>query len=836
MPGARDALCHQALQLLAELCARGALEHDSCQDFIYHLRDRTRPRLRDPDISVSLLTLVVTACGLALFGVSLFVSWKLCWVPWRERGLFSSSKDNNQEPLNYTDTETNEQENSEGFLDPPTPCPDSSMKISHTSPDIPLSTQTGDQDNYAHGIRVQRQITEPTSSARHNSIRRQLNLSNPDFNIQQLQKQEQLTGIGRIKPELYKQRSLDNDDGRRSNSKSCGKLNFILKYDCDLEQLIVKIHKAVNLPAKDFSGTSDPYVKIYLLPDRKTKHQTKVHRKTLNPVFDEVFLFPVPYNDLAARKLHFSVYDFDRFSRHDLIGQVVVDHFLDLADFPRECILWKDIEYVTNDNVDLGELMFSLCYLPTAGRLTITIIKARNLKAMDITGASDPYVKVSLMCDGRRLKKRKTSTKRNTLNPVYNEAIVFDVPPENIDQIHLSIAVMDYDRALVFMAFLPPPQCAQDPAMVHYIYQRFQVLEQGLQKCTQATRAYIQDFQEFSKNISTMLGRCHTYTSEYKSAVHNLALRVERAQREIDYLEYLREADLCVESEDKMLAEKLVQEAEEEERIRTLLNASCDNMLMGIKSLKIVKKTMDTDGSWMKDAVSDSPKVYVFIGSRNNTVWEFANTRAFMEDSTKPAPRKLILTHSWQGTGQVIYKGFLFFHSQGTLNEIIKYNLQKRIVEDRMLLFGGAGRALAYQHSPSTYIDLAVDEHGLWAIHSGPGIHSHLVLTKIEPDTLGVEHSWDTPCRSQDAEASFLLCGVLYVVYSSGGQGAHRITCVYDPLGTIIEENLPNLFFPRRPRSHSMIHYNPRDKQLYAWNDGNQIIYKLQTKRKQPLQ
>ena len=262
----------------------------------------------------------------------------------------------------------------------------------------------------------------------------------------------------------------------------------------------------------------------------------------------------------------------------------------------------------------------------------------------------------------------------------------------------------------------------------------------------------------------------------------------------------------------------------------------CDNMLMGIKSLKIVKKTMDRDGSWMKDAVSDSPKVYVFIGSRNNTVWEFANIRAFMEDSTKPAPRKLILTHSWQGTGQVIYKGFLFFHSQGTPNEIIKYNLQKRIVEDRMLLFGGAGRALAYQHSPSTYIDLAVDEHGLWAIHSGPGIRSHLVLTKIEPDTLGVEHSWDTPCRSQDAEASFLLCGVLYVVYSSGGHGPHRITCVYDPLGTIMEENLPNLFFPRRPRSHSMIHYNPRDKHLYAWNDGNQMIYKLQTRRKQPLQ
>lgn len=43
----------------------------------------------------------------------------------------------------------------------------------------------------------------------------------------------------------------------------------------------------------DMSGTSDPYVKVYLMPEKKKKFETKVHRKTLNPVFNETFIFKV---------------------------------------------------------------------------------------------------------------------------------------------------------------------------------------------------------------------------------------------------------------------------------------------------------------------------------------------------------------------------------------------------------------------------------------------------------------------------------------------------------------------------------------------------------------
>lgn len=60
-------------------------------------------------------------------------------------------------------------------------------------------------------------------------------------------------------------------------------------------QLTVGILQAAELPALDMGGTSDPYVKVFLLPDKKKKYETKVQKKTLNPAFNETFTFKVSY-------------------------------------------------------------------------------------------------------------------------------------------------------------------------------------------------------------------------------------------------------------------------------------------------------------------------------------------------------------------------------------------------------------------------------------------------------------------------------------------------------------------------------------------------------------
>ncbi|XP_056133109.1 synaptotagmin-10 isoform X2 [Lampris incognitus] len=452
-------LCQRALQIITELCVTGHVDREKCSD-IFPLESNIPGKGR-ADISISLLAVVVGFCGLALLVVSLFVFWKLCWPIWRRKALSTHTENGLHIGLPEAPPANPPPEAKVVEKKPPPEVKvnvqssvkllEAAMKISQTSPDIPAEVQMTLREKLSQQAKIQRQTTEPTSSSRHNSFRRhlprQMNVTSVDFSMDSLPiRQSSAVNIGRIKPELYKQKSVDSEDGAKEPVETCGKLSFALRYDYEEQALVVKILKALDLPAKDLTGTSDPYVKIYLLPERKKKFQTRVHCKNLNPTFDETFCFPVTYDELCNRKLHFSVYDFDRFTSHDMIGEVVVDNLFELSDLSREAVVWKDIHAAMTESVDLGEIMYSLCYLPTAGRMTLTVIKCRNLKAMDITGSSDPYVKVSLICDGRRLKKRKTTTKKSTLNPVYNEAIIFDIPPENVEQVSLSIMVMDYDR------------------------------------------------------------------------------------------------------------------------------------------------------------------------------------------------------------------------------------------------------------------------------------------------------------------------------------------------------------------------------------------------------
>ncbi|XP_077989141.1 synaptotagmin-11-like [Glandiceps talaboti] len=240
------------------------------------------------------------------------------------------------------------------------------------------------------------------------------------------------------------------EKGENEESPQLGHLFFSVEYDFDKNAFMVTIHSATDLPIKDpTTNSSDPYIKLCLLPEKKHKVKTRVLRKTQNPIYEETFTFyGLHYNQLQGITLHFVVLSFDRFSRDDVIGEIVVP--LANIDMSEAAVhLSRDIRPRNTKiprNQGHGELLVSLSYQPAANRLTVVVLKARSLPKMDVTGLSDPYVKIHLLYNNQRLAKKKTRLKKRTLNPVFNESFLFDVPIEGLQNVSLEFQILDHDR------------------------------------------------------------------------------------------------------------------------------------------------------------------------------------------------------------------------------------------------------------------------------------------------------------------------------------------------------------------------------------------------------
>ncbi|XP_049928074.1 olfactomedin-like protein 3A [Epinephelus moara] len=377
---------------------------------------------------------------------------------------------------------------------------------------------------------------------------------------------------------------------------------------------------------------------------------------------------------------------------------------------------------------------------------------------------------------------------------------------------------------------------SQDAFIIQYLERRLSQMEERLNLCEQKTVSVTQKTYDLSSEIRGYLSTLSVLRSEVKSQVDSVAVRVDRVERELEYLENKIPSQTDIEMEEALLEQQLkAAELDQLKKKATIrVEHDCNTALNQIKSLKIVKKTGDTYGSWFKDPSEGSAKVYLFSGIRNDTLLEYVSLHSFTERTTTPPVRVVQLPSSWQGTGHVVYNGFLYYHKADTPNQILKVDVLNGTVVDSTLL-PGAGRLPVYSLNPNTYLDLAVDELGLWVIHADPEYAGNLVITKLDKVSLAVEYTWDTQCRSRDAEGAFLICGTLYVVYNTRYGGRSTIQCLYDIHDTIHSGESPVIFFPKRYTSHSSIYYHPGDKQLYTWDDGYQTIYKVETRINDPL-
>uniref|UniRef100_A0A4X2L1C2 C2 domain-containing protein n=1 Tax=Vombatus ursinus TaxID=29139 RepID=A0A4X2L1C2_VOMUR len=200
-------------------------------------------------------------------------------------------------------------------------------------------------------------------------------------------------------------------------------------------QLRVGLKQAADLKAPQAAGVIDPYARIYLTSDPQKIHETKVHRQTLSPVFNESCVFQVSQAELPEAMLVIQVLDFHRFSPHASVGELLIP--LGTSDLHHVLEQWYELGPPGRAQQEqMGELCLSLRYVPSTGRLTVVVLEARGLRQ----GLAGFYVKVQLLLN-RKKWKRKTSVKGNTSSPYFNEAFTFPVPFSQIQKVDLLVSL-----------------------------------------------------------------------------------------------------------------------------------------------------------------------------------------------------------------------------------------------------------------------------------------------------------------------------------------------------------------------------------------------------------
>uniref|UniRef100_A0A182QS67 C2 domain-containing protein n=1 Tax=Anopheles farauti TaxID=69004 RepID=A0A182QS67_9DIPT len=296
-------------------------------------------------------------------------------------------------------------------------------------------------------------------------------------------------------------------EGRYGTVTVRGQIEFGMQYNYKQGALEIHIKQCKDLAAVDTKrNRSDPYVKVYLLPDKSKsgKRKTKVKKHTLNPVFDEVLRFHMSLNSLQTRTIWITVWHSDMFGRNDFLGEVMMglqdkvfdnpqpqwyqlqersEPFEDLSAYKGDIIV--GLKYVSAD-VDSGGIIgassgtiggggassgsttgggfgtlnlrkFSTRSLTSnssstlsghsKGALHVLVKEAKHLQPIKSNGTCDAFCKSYLLPDKNRSSKQKTPVIKRTNSPVWNYTFVYeDVSLAELSERALELTIWDHDR------------------------------------------------------------------------------------------------------------------------------------------------------------------------------------------------------------------------------------------------------------------------------------------------------------------------------------------------------------------------------------------------------
>ncbi|XP_035654500.1 synaptotagmin 1-like isoform X3 [Oncorhynchus keta] len=240
-----------------------------------------------------------------------------------------------------------------------------------------------------------------------------------------------------------------------------GSLRFSLYYDQLQSRLVVTVLEARGLPVRDFSRSVDPFVRVRLLwakhdnEEEKEEQsspslqcvlhewQSRMVKDSSSPTFGDQFSCSMEEEDVPHTTVRFEVRDFDKFSRHGLLGEVRVSLCDMNISYPLEVL--EDLQTPQKDMV--GEVLLSLKYLHTLQRLEVGLLKIRALSQQSEKDKVRLYARISVLCNQFKLRHQKSTAKTLCEVTVFNEVMMFTLPDPQIRACCIVVSVYKINAA-----------------------------------------------------------------------------------------------------------------------------------------------------------------------------------------------------------------------------------------------------------------------------------------------------------------------------------------------------------------------------------------------------